>query len=705
MTRITDTVSLDIEDGIAFVTIDNPPVNALGQSVREGISRAVEQAGADDAVEAVVLIAEGRTFPAGADITEFGKPPKEPFLPDVCRTIEDCPKLVIAAMHGTALGGGFELALAAHYRIALEGSRVGLPEVNLGLLPGAGGTQRLPRLTGAKWALKLMLSGKPVDAREAQRAGAIDEVVPAKLRSEAARYARRLMRGGWGPRPTRERREGISDPTLYSLAVDAARAETRKKARGQLAPFMILDCVEAARKLPFDEGMAKERACFLKALESDESKGMIHAFFAERRAARFPEAGRAEARPLAEVGVIGGGTMGAGIATAALKADLPVVLVERDDEAARAAHERIAATLSRDVEKGRRSADWRDAALARLTTATEMAALSDCDLVIEAVFEDMAVKKQVFAELDRVAKEGAVLATNTSYLDIAEIAAATGRPGDVLGLHFFSPAHVMRLLEIVVAETTSDAAVATGLSLAKRLGKVPVRAGVCDGFIGNRLLAAYRKAAEYMVEDGASPYQVDRALQDFGFAMGPFRMMDLAGGDIAWAGRKRRAATRPAAERYVEIADRLCERGWFGQKTGRGWYRYEEGNRQGQEDPEVLALIDAERAKKGITPRDFTDDEIVSRYMAAMVNEGCRILDEGIALRPSDIDVVLVHGYGFPRWRGGPMKWADMQGLAALRERLTALAGEDAHFWTPAPLLERLVAEGRSFDDLNRAAE
>ncbi len=704
--QITDKVSLEIEDGIAFLTIDNPPVNALGQLVRQGLAEGVQRAGDDPAVQAVVIIARGRTFPAGADITEFGKPPLEPFLPDVCQTIEDCPKPVIAALHGTALGGGFEIALSAHYRIALPSTRVGLPEVNLGLLPGAGGTQRMPRITGAGPALDLMLTGKPIKASRALEIGVIDEIADTDdLRAASADYARRLLARGAGARPTSQRAEGIADKDAFIAECQARRAQLERRARGQKSPFMIVDCVQAAAETPFAEGMKKERAAFMECLGSDQSKGMIHAFFAERQSARIPEAKTARPRAIDRLGVVGGGTMGAGIAVAMLQSGLPVVMVERDDESLARGRANVERVFDRNIKKGRMTDADKSAIMGRFSGATDYGALEGCDLVVEAVFEDMDVKKAVFAELDRVLRPGAVLATNTSYLDIDEIAASTARPQDVIGLHFFSPANIMKLLEIVVPARVADDVVVTAFALAKRLGKVPVRAGVCDGFIGNRMLAVYRRAADYMMEDGASPYDIDAAIRDFGFPMGPYQVVDLAGGDISWAARKRRAATRPPEERYVDIPDQLCERGWFGQKTGRGYYTYDDKSPRGRPDPEVLAIIEAERARKNITPRAFSPDEIRDRYLAAMINEGCKIVDEGIALRPLDVDVTLLNGYAFPRWRGGPMKYADMTGLDVILSNLRAWAAEDAHFWRPSPLLERLVAEGRSLDDLNKAAD
>ena len=462
--------------------------------------------------------------------------------------------------------------------------------------------------------------------------------------------------------------------------------------------------MQAAVQLPFDEGLARERALFIECLDSPQRAGLIHAFFAEREVAKVPEAQAAQPRPVASVAVIGGGTMGAGIAVAALDAGLPVTMIERDAESIARGRANVEKVYNGLVAKGRMTEAAKAAVMARYTGSTNYADIAQVDLVIEAVFEDIEVKKAVFRELDRVCKPGAVLATNTSYLDIDAIAASTSRPQDVIGLHFFSPANIMKLLEIVVPAKVAADVVATAFELAKKLKKVPVRAGVCDGFIGNRILAVYKQAADYIMEDGASPYEIDAAVRGFGFAMGPFQVTDLAGGDIGWATRKRRAATRDPKARYVEIADRICERGWFGQKTGRGFYLYPEGARVGQPDPEVLAIVDAERAKKGITPRSFSADDIMRRYMAAMVNEGAKVVAEGIALRPLDVDVTFVAGYGFPRHRGGPMKWADMTGLDKVLADIQAFAKEDPLFWKPAPLLEQLVAEGRNFDSLNKAA-
>ena len=696
-------VTTALHGDVLVVTIDNPPVNALGAAVRQGLLAAMQQAQADAAVAAVLLVGAGKAFIAGADIREFGKPPVPPALPEVCRAIEGSDKPVVAVLHGAALGGGLEVALSAHYRLALPAATVGLPEVNLGLLPGSGGTQRAPRLMGVQAATSLMLSGQHLKAQAALQAGLVDKLVEgADAQAAGLAYVRELLTAKAPVRRTRDL--AIAEPQAALAWLEEQKAETAKKARGLFSPLKIIECVQAAVQLPFDEGLARERALFIECLDSPQRAGLIHAFFAEREVAKVPEAQAAQPRPVASVAVIGGGTMGAGIAVAALDAGLPVTMIERDAESIARGRANVEKVYNGLVAKGRMTEAAKAAVMARYIGSTNYADIAQVDLVIEAVFEDIEVKKAVFRELDRVCKPGAVLATNTSYLDIDAIAASTSRPQDVIGLHFFSPANIMKLLEIVVPAKVGADVVATAFELAKKLKKVPVRAGVCDGFIGNRILAVYKQAADYIMEDGASPYEIDEAVRGFGFAMGPFQVTDLAGGDIGWATRKRRAATRDPKARYVEIADRICERGWFGQKTGRGFYLYPEGARVGQPDPEVLAIVDAERAKKGITPRSFSADDIMRRYMAAMVNEGAKVVAEGIALRPLDVDVTFVAGYGFPRHRGGPMKWADMTGLDKVLADIQAFAKEDPLFWKPAPLLEQLVAEGRNFDSLNKAA-
>lgn len=696
---MSEVVRASTADGVTTLTLDNPPVNALGKDLRRGLLDALQRAEADPDTRAIVLAAAGRTWPAGADIREFGKPPAVPWLPELCAAVEACRKPVVAALHGTVFGGGLELALAAGARLARPGTQLGLPEVTLGILPGAGGTQRLPRLIGAKPALGLMLSGLPVAAERAVELGIIDAVTGDDVRSAAAALARRVAAGEVDLARQFPRPDHCADATVWLRAIAAAR-EGIGKVRLP-APGRIIDCVEAALLLPEEEGFAFERAAFEELVATPEAAALRHAFLSERRAARLPDLGGAVAMEISGIGVVGGGLMGSGIATALLSAGYRVTLVERDAAALSAGMARVATNQDRAVAKGRLSEAGRDEARARMAGTTEMASLSGVDMVIEAVPEDEALKLQIFAELGSIARPGAILATNTSYLDVNRIAWASGRPQDVIGLHFFSPAQVMKLIEVVVGDRTAPDVTATAFALAKRMGKVAVRAGVCDGFIGNRILTAYRTATDFLLEDGASPYDVDRAMVAWGFPKGPYAVLDMAGLDISWARRKRLAVTRDPAQRYVAIGDRLCEAGRLGQKAGRGYYRYEEGSRAGQEDPEVLGLIVAERQAKGIVPRQVTDTEIQRRVLAAMANEGARILEEKIADRPSDIDVVMMLGYGFPRWRGGPMQAADEAGLLALRNDLLDYAREDEAFWRPAPLWGELIKNGRKFKDLN----
>lgn len=692
---MSEVISYEVCGDVAVLRIVNPPVNALSHAVRQGLSDAMDRA--ETEAKAVLIVGDGRTFIAGADITEFGKPPRDPWLPELCKRIEASPLLVVAALHGTALGGGLEVALSAHYRIAVPSARVGLPEVHLGIIPGAGGTQRLPRLTGASAALDMITSGRHVGAAEALDLGILDRVEDGDPQSVGVTYAQSLV-------DQRAPRRPISDmPGPAPVDFDAVYADVLKKGRGQLSPATAVRAVQAASELPFLDGLARERELFNELMATDQRHGLIHAFFAERAVSKLPELKGVDPRPVRDIGVVGGGTMGAGIATAALLSGLTVTLLEMSDEAAKAARGRIEDNLGGALKRGKLSRDQYDALTGQaLTLVTEYAALGSVDLVIEAVFEEMSVKRDVFEQLDRACKPGAVLATNTSYLDVNQIAASTSRPQDVIGLHFFSPAHVMKLLEVVVADETAPDVVATGFALGKAMRKIAVRAGVCDGFIGNRILSAYRACADHMILDGASPYQIDRALVDFGFAMGPFAVADLAGLDIGWAGRKRLAPTRDPRERVPDYPDRLCEAGHFGQKTGKGYYIYETGRRGGVPNPEVTELIEAERVAKGIAPRDFTDQEIVSRYMAAMVNEAAKVVGEGIARRPLDVDMTLIFGYGFPRYRGGPLKWADLTGLSEVLKDIETFAGTDAYFWQPAPLLQDLVRDGRCFDDLNK---
>ena len=694
---MSDLVTLSKSRTVAIVEINNPPVNALGQAVRKGLLDAVKQAEADPEVTAIVIIGAGRTFPAGADIKEFGRPMEDPHLPDVIDQIESCTKPVVAALHGTALGGGFEVALGSHYRIALSDARVGLPEIHLGLIPGAGGTQRVPRLCGAEMALDIMFKGTTISAQTAHAAGLIDRFVEADLLDAALTYAGELTQ----VRRTRDETRGLEDEPAYRTALAEAEKTANTQMRGQMAPMQIIACVKAALEQPFAKGRLYERDCFFDCLASRQSKGMIHAFFAERASAKVPEAERAQSRPLNSIGVVGGGTMGAGITVAALNSGLPVTMIERDGDSLKRGRANVEKVYDRLLAKGRITHDHKASVMALYTGSTDYADLSDADLVIEAVFERLDVKREVFTQLDKVMKPRAVLASNTSYIDIDHISSATSRPDQVLGLHFFSPANIMKLLEIVVPKGVADDVVVTGFALAKRLGKVPVRAGNSAGFIGNRILGKYGMCAAHMMEDGATPYEIDAAIYAFGYPMGIHAMYDLAGLDIGWDNRKSAAPTRNPAERDVQISDRICEHGWFGQKTGRGFYLYPQGARIGTPDPKVLTIIEAERALKGITPRSFSYEEIMERYMAAMVNEACEVLREAVALKPSDIDVTFVQGYGFPRFRGGPMKYADGYGLGKMLNNICAYETEDPVFWKPSPLLVDLVTAGHTFEDLN----
>ncbi|SDW76330.1 3-hydroxyacyl-CoA dehydrogenase [Ruegeria halocynthiae] len=695
---MSQVIEYEKEGDIAVLSANNPPVNALGVEVRRGLMDGIERA-ETEGVRAVLIYGRGRTYFAGADIREFGKPPQDPWLPAICDRIEASPLLVVSALHGTALGGGLEVALSCHYRIAVPSTKIGLPEVNLGIIPGAGGTQRLPRVAGVTAALDVITTGRHVQAPEALEMGVLDKVQDGDPREIGLAYARELLAVKAPRRPICD----MAKPTPIDF--DAAYDAVLRKGRGQLSPAIAVRAVQASCEADdFTAGQARERELFTQLMASDQRKGLIHAFFAERAVSKLPELQGVRPRDLHQIGVIGGGTMGAGIATSALLAGLPVLLLEMSSEAASAAQDRIASNLAGAVKRGKLSPDDQaDILRNKLSLAVDYDALSGVDLVIEAVFENMEVKKQVFARLDAVCKKGAILATNTSYLDINEIAQSVSRPHDVVGLHFFSPAHVMKLLEIVVADHTSPEVVATGFALGKRLGKVSVRAGVCDGFIGNRILSAYRTCADHMVLDGASPFQIDVALTRFGFAMGPFAMSDLAGLDIGWAARKRkRAAGQDPRARDSIYADKLCEAGHFGQKTGRGYYVYEKGKRGGQPNPDVLPLIEADRAAQGISPRTFSDEEIVRRYMVAMVNEAARVVGDGVARRPLDVDVTLLYGYGFPRYMGGPLKWSDLQGLPNVLDDIRKWSEQDAYFWQPAPLLVKLEAEDRCFDDLNK---
>ena len=692
-------IELTHEDDTAIISVNNPPVNSLGISVRKGLVEAIKSADNNSSVRSIIIIGNGSTFPAGADIKEFGQPPQAPHLPEVCEEIENINKPVIAALHGTALGGGLEIALASNYRIAEEKTKLGLPEVNLGLLPGAGGTQRLPRLVGISAALQIMTSGKSISASEALKLGVVDKI-STNLLEDAKAFAKQVAEKNSHPK-TSMLTEKFDNDELNKKAIASMKELIQQKFGALEAPKKILECVEASISMDISEGLKYERNSFSELMAGKQSKALIHAFFAERKSAKIPEVSRANARDIKTLSVIGGGTMGAGITIAALNAGLKVKMIEQDNENLNKGIQHVTKVLERDVDKGRMTSDQKNKILENYYPSINFQDISEADMIIEAVYEEMTVKQTVFKKIDLLAKDGAVLASNTSYLDI-DHAAVTQRPKDVIGLHFFSPANIMRLLEIVIPSKVSDEVVATGLKLAKMMKKIPVRAGNCDGFIGNRILSTYGEAAAYMMEDGASPYDIDKAVVNFGYPMGPFQMFDLAGGDIGWATRKRKSATRDPRMRYVEISDRLCENGWFGQKTGRGFYQYTNGSRRGEEDPEVLKIIEREREKKGIQVRNFSEDEIINRYLAAMINESAKVLEEKIALRPSDIDVTKLYGYGFPRYKGGPMHFADTYGLEKLLDNLNKYCEEDSLFWKPAKLIEDLAKSGKNFNSLNK---
>ncbi|TCM41275.1 3-hydroxyacyl-CoA dehydrogenase NAD-binding domain-containing protein [Novosphingobium sp. ST904] len=666
---------------ILEITLDNPPVNALGASVRAGLSEAVARAASDDAVTAIILTGAGKLFSAGADISEFGKPLADPQLPDVLDAIETCPKPVIAAINGTALGGGLELALACHYRIALEEAKLGLPEVTLGILPGAGGTQRLPRFVGLDEALRMIVSGSPIAAAKAAGIGLVDHMVADY--AELLPAARELAASGLPARPTR-----LREVSGEAGSADAFVAANPRLFKGLHAPAACVEAVKAAAALPFAEGMAVERRLFLDLVAGDQSRALRQAFFAERSAGRIEDLPKdTPLREIGRVGIIGAGTMGGGIAMNFLSAGIPVTMVETNGEALERGTGVIRRNYEASAAKGRLTPEQVETAMDRLSPTLDFEALAQCDLVIEAVYENMDVKKEVFARLDKVARPGAILASNTSYLDVDEIAASTSRPQDVVGLHFFSPANVMKLVEVVRGAKTAPDVIATAMALGRRIGKVPVVAGVCYGFIGNRMLIPRQDNALALILEGASPDQVDRVHTDFGMPMGPFQMTDLAGVDIGWH-------RDPA--RIENLKDALCAQGRWGQKTGVGFYDYDE-QRKRTNSPVVTALIEEFREREGIVPREIADEEIVVRTLYTMVNEGAKILEERIAQRASDIDVVWLHGYGWPRWTGGPMFWAGETGLARIVEALNRHADRLPADFTVSPLLRDLARRGEGF--------
>jgi 3-hydroxyacyl-CoA dehydrogenase len=697
---MSELVKYSRDGEILIVTIDNPPVNALSPGVPEGIAAGIEQAQSDDSIKAVVVIGGGRTFIAGADIKEFGKitsgeKRRDIGLNPVLAKIEDSIKPVIMAIHGTALGGGLETAMAGHYRVAVASAQVGQPEVKLGLIPGAGGTQRLPRLAGVEKALTMCVEGNPISAAEAHALGIIDRIVDGHLLAGAIGFAREVMDR---PAPkSRERNEKLGTPEANAAVFAAARENVRKKFRNMIAPTAAIEAVEAATTMPFEEGLREEARLFEKCLFSDQSKAMIHVFFGEREVAKIPDIGKdTPVLPVRKVAVVGAGTMGGGITMALVNAGIPVLLKEADQPALERGLATIRKNYAGSVKRGRFSQQFVDERIALITPALSYDGFGDVDLVIEAVFEGMALKKEVFAQLDRVCRPGAILASNTSTLSIDEIASATSRPESVIGTHFFSPANVMRLLEIVRGASTGKDVINTCMQLARTIGKVGVLVGNCRGFVGNRMFGPYRREAQFLVEEGASVEAVDQALYNYGMAMGPLATGDLAGLDVGWRIRKEYAHLEKPGIRQPIAEDRLCEMGRFGQKTGAGWYKYDE-NRRPSPDPEVAALVKQWAVEAGIPQREISEQEIVERCLYALVNEGARILEEGYALRAVDIDIVYVMGYGFPAYRGGPMWYADTVGLKNVYARVCEFERQHGELWTPAPLLKQLAEQGGTF--------
>lgn len=699
MSQDPDTaVRYDLHDDVAVLTIDFPPVNALGAAMKEGMAQRLKQAAADPAAKAIVVIGDNGRFVAGADIREFGKPPSGPTLLELEDLVEFSDKPVICAIDGHALGGGLELALAAPFRVAASRAKLGLPEVNLGLLPGGGGTQRTTRIAGPEVALDLILNARHITAAKALELGLVDEVADGDLLDAAVAFARRKVAEG-GPWPKAVERtdkvQGV-DRALF----EKTRSANARKWAGTIAPFRIVDCIEAACTMEPRDGLAFEKAAFKECLESPSRAAQVHLFFAERQAAKVDGLDPAvQPREIARVGVIGGGTMGGGIAMSVINAGIACTILEVKQEALDAGCAKIRSNYGISVQRGSRSQAQVDKAMSLVSTTLDYADLGDCDIVIEAVFENMAIKKEIFAKLDQVCKPGAILATNTSALDIDEIASATRRPEDVIGTHFFSPANVMKLCENVRGAKSSDQTIATVMAFAKRIGKVPVLAGNCEGFIGNRILKIYGQEADLILEQGAMPWDVDRALKDFGFPMGLYLMRDMAGLDVGYRmrqGRIEAGTLDPESAEYAPLADRIVEAGRLGQKTGSGYYRYE--GRDASPDPAVQAMLAAVAEKKGVPQRSFADEEIVEQILAAMVNEGAKILDEGIAQRASDIDVTYVFGYGFPKHQGGPMFWATQKGL----DKVLAIV-RDNHVkfgdrWKPAKLLDDRVSAGQGWD-------
>jgi len=706
---MSEMVKVGKQGDVMVITIDNPPVNALSPGVPEGIASAIDQLNADADVRAAVLIGAGKTFVAGADIKEFakmtsGKKERGPGLLPFLLKIEDSKKPVIVAIHGQALGGGLELAMAGHYRVASGAAQVGQPEVKLGIIPGAAGTQRLPRLAGVAAALEMCTEGKPIPAATALSLGIVDKIIEGDLLEGAVAFAREVAASGRTAFPkTRARNEKLGAMRDNELLFENVRASVRKKQRGLKAPLAAIDAVEAATREPFESGCATEQKIFTECLHSEQSKALIHVFFAEREVAKIPDVPKDTATiPIRSAVVIGAGTMGGGIAMVLANAGIPVTLKETEQAALDRGLATIGKNYAGSVKRGRMTQADVDERMKRIASTTEWDGVAGADLVIEAVFESMALKKEIFAQLDALAKPGAILASNTSTLSIDEIASSTKRPESVIGLHFFSPANVMKLLEVVRGKATSKEVIATSMQLAKKIGKIGVLVGNCRGFVGNRMFQPYRREAQFLVEEGAEIAAVDKALYDWGMAMGPLSTADLAGLDIGWRIRKEHRHLEKPGVRQPLAEDKLCEMGRFGQKTRAGWYRYDEQRRQ-VADPEVAELVRGWSREKGIEPREISPEEIVERCVYALVNEGARILEEGFALRAVDIDIIYLNGYGFPAHRGGPMWYADSVGLKKVYERVCEFEQAHGENWRPAPLLQQLAEQGKSFADFQRS--
>ena len=699
---MSELVSYRVDDGVAMVAVDNPPVNTLSEGVLKGLNASLDRAAEDPDVRALVIMGTGRTFIAGADIgvledMAWGLGHGAPVIHDLLRKVEDSPKPVIMAIHGTALGGGLELAMAGHYRVAAPDAQLGQPEVNLGIIPGAEGTQRLPRLVGIERAIEMCVSGKPLKAADALAAGLVDQLIEDDLAQGAAAFARRSGPG----RKTREQSERLGSPEVNHSLFENGRILAAKIRRSQTAPLRAIEAIEAAATLPFEKGWRREREIFTECVVSKQAKSLIHAFFAERSAAKVPGIGKPTAATVGCAAIVGSGTMGGGIAMACANAGIRVRLRDTTQTALDHGMARIRQNYDSSVKRGRFTAEQVEQRLSLIHPQLYAEGFAEADIIIEAVFENLALKKEIFRELDTVARPDAILATNTSTLSIDEIAAVTGRPGSVVGLHFFSPANVMRLLEIVRGKATAPAVIGAAMALAKQLKKAGVVAGNCPGFIGNRMFFGYMYETQFLVEEGTTPQQVDAALTDFGMAMGMFAVDDMAGIDVAWRVRQEMGHFREPGVRRPLVQDQLYQMGRYGQKTAKGWYLYGD-DRKPVPDPEIEALIEQSAREAGIGRRAISNQEIIERAIYALVNEGARLLGEGFALRASDIDVVYLNGYGFPAWRGGPMFYAGLVGLDKVLERVTDFQREHGARWTPAPLLVQLAREGRTFRDFDR---